>query len=52
MQFNYFYFMAEMVRAEKELSDWFLNDPNFPKRTANVGHSRKVFTKSYLLEKF
>ena len=51
----YLYYMAELVRAEKELSDWLLkrsfligslSGPNFPLRTAKMNRSRKDLTKS------
>ena len=40
------YYSAELVRAEKELSDWFLSGLNFPIRTAKMDRSGKDLTKS------
>jgi len=38
--------MAELVRAEKELSDWFSERSEVPTRTAKMDRSRKDLTKS------
>ena len=38
--------MAELIRAEKEISDWFPEQSEFPIRTAKMDRSRKDLTKS------
>ena len=38
--------MAELVRAEKELSDWFSERSEVPTQTAKMDRSRKDLTKS------